>query len=491
MVNLAAVKVGPVRYNSPWTQVAILGFVTFCSVGMFSAVSGLGAGGTQDTTLSDTANGVLYGCFAIAGFFAGSVHNVLGPRLTMSIGTSGYALYIGGLWAFQVHGTRWFLILAGGILGITAALLWSAQGSIMMAYPLEKDKGRSFTLFWAIFQMGTIVGSAIALGIEANSTLPGVSTGVYLAFMIIMLTAIVTSWLLLPPHSVVRGDGTVVELEDAISPLQEFKELRAVLSDWRMWALFPMFFSSNYFYAYQGAIVTVLFNGRTRALVALLEGVGQVLGGVVIGQLTDNLPFGRRKRALFSAAFVLIFNCIVWAAGLGFQVQFTRADTVVRGVEIPWDWTVGVATGPIILLMAYYLADATYQGLAYYTMSSLTNEPFKLARMAGYYKGVQSAGAAVSFGMDAVKTAYLGEHLASWLMLLVSLPLCIWVLWGVRDTNYDVEHVTKVEDIPDGVIPGVALPAGHVAGDHLDSKGDTKMSAAPAVGEGASLSDEV
>lgn len=30
--------------NSPWTQVTILGCVTFCSVGMFSAVSGLGAG---------------------------------------------------------------------------------------------------------------------------------------------------------------------------------------------------------------------------------------------------------------------------------------------------------------------------------------------------------------------------------------------------------------------------------------------------------------
>lgn len=33
----------------------------------------------------------------------------------------------------------------------------------------------------------------------------------------------------------------------------------------------------------------------------------------------------------------------------------------------------------------------------------MTNDPFKLARMAGYYKAVQSAGAAVSFGMDAVK----------------------------------------------------------------------------------------
>lgn len=44
-----------------------------------------------------------------------------------------------------------------------------------------------------------------------------------------------------------------------------------------------------------------------------------------------------------------------------------------------------------------------YQGLAYYVMSALSNDPFKLARMAGYYKGLQSAGSAVSFGMDAVK----------------------------------------------------------------------------------------
>lgn len=284
----------------------------------------------------------------------------------------------------------------------------------MMAYPQEKDKGRSFTLFWAIFQMGTIIGSAIALGIEAKSTLPGVSTGVYLAFLVIMLTSIVTSWLLLPPHAVVRADGTVVELEDAISPRQEFSELWKLMKDWRMIALFPMFFSSNYFYSYQGAITTALFNGRTRALIALLEGVGQVLGSVAIGQLTDNLPFGRRKRALISAILVFIFNCIVWGCGLGFQVQFNRSDEVVRGSEIPWDWTVGVSIGPILLLMAYYVADATYQGLAYYTMSSLTNEPFKLARMAGYYKGVQSAGAAVSFGMDAVKVRKTDKPPPSW-----------------------------------------------------------------------------
>ena len=75
----------------------------------------------------------------------------------------------------------------------------------MMSYPLEKDKGRSFSLFWTIFQLGTLVGAAIALGIEAHSTLPSVSTGVYLAFMIIMLTSIVSSWAVLPPREQFSG----------------------------------------------------------------------------------------------------------------------------------------------------------------------------------------------------------------------------------------------------------------------------------------------
>lgn len=42
---------------------------------MFSALNNLGAGGTQDITLSDTANGVLYGLFALTGFVSGGICN--------------------------------------------------------------------------------------------------------------------------------------------------------------------------------------------------------------------------------------------------------------------------------------------------------------------------------------------------------------------------------------------------------------------------------
>lgn len=45
-------------------------------------------------------------------------------------------------------------------------------------------------------------------------------------------------------------------------------------------------------------------------------------------------------------------------------------------------------------------------------MSALTNDPFTLARFAGLYKAIQSAGSAGSFGMDAVGTPFLNEHVS-------------------------------------------------------------------------------
>lgn len=51
------------------------GITCFATVGMFSAVSNLGAGGTQDTALVDTANGVLYGMFAVTGLVSGGINN--------------------------------------------------------------------------------------------------------------------------------------------------------------------------------------------------------------------------------------------------------------------------------------------------------------------------------------------------------------------------------------------------------------------------------
>ena len=99
-----------------------------------------------------------------------------------------------------------------------------------------------------------------------------------------------------------------------------------------------------------------------------------------------------------------------------------------------------------------YFADAMYQALAYWIMSALSNDPFTLARFAGMYKAIQSAGSAGSFGMDAVLTPLLNEHLASWIMMLFSFPLAFLVIRTIKETNYDDEKVVYVEDVKNGAL---------------------------------------
>ena len=97
--------------------------------------------------------------------------------------------------------------------------------------------------------------------------------------------------------------------------------------------------------------------------------------------------------------------------------------------------------------MPDFFGDACYQALVYWIMAALSNDPFTIARFAGLYKAVQSAGAAGSFGMDAVATPYLNELLASWIMMLVSFPLAAIVISTIKETNYEDEHVDYAGDI--------------------------------------------
>jgi hypothetical protein len=81
-------------YYHPILQVALLGFVCFMCPGMFNAINGLGGGGLLTTTVSANANSAVYATFAFFGFFSGTINNRLGPRLTLTLGTWGYSLYI-------------------------------------------------------------------------------------------------------------------------------------------------------------------------------------------------------------------------------------------------------------------------------------------------------------------------------------------------------------------------------------------------------------
>lgn len=157
-------KLGPLTlpfYASPPSQLVLVAFVCFLCPGMYNSISGLGAGGQLSAHDVDNSTVALYSTFAIVGFFAGSIANTIGLRWTLFCGGFGYFLYTSSLLCYNNTANSGFLIFSGALLGVCAALLWTAQGAIMTSYPPEASKGKYISWFWMIFNMGGVIGSLV------------------------------------------------------------------------------------------------------------------------------------------------------------------------------------------------------------------------------------------------------------------------------------------------------------------------------------------
>lgn len=77
----------------------------------------------------------------------------------MSFGALTYAFYAISvyLWGQVDESYAAMAVAAAAILGIGAACLWGAQGTMTLSYALENQKGLFFGLFWLIFNMGEFV----------------------------------------------------------------------------------------------------------------------------------------------------------------------------------------------------------------------------------------------------------------------------------------------------------------------------------------------
>ncbi|MCJ1431230.1 hypothetical protein MMC27_000581, partial [Xylographa pallens] len=208
-------RLGPIKipwYASPPTQLFIVALVCFLTPGQFNAVNGLGGGGQLNATVADNANVAVYSTFSIIGFFAGSLVNRLGIRLTLSFGGLGYFIYIASYLSYNHNANSGFVTFAGAFLGLCAGLLWSAQGAIMLSYPPEQSKGKYISWFWMIFNLGGVIGSLVPLGQNIDSTAGAVNDGTYIGFMVLTLIGTVLAMFLVDARHVRRADGSKVIL---------------------------------------------------------------------------------------------------------------------------------------------------------------------------------------------------------------------------------------------------------------------------------------
>ncbi|KAG0648137.1 unc93 [Hyphodiscus hymeniophilus] len=460
-------------YASPKIQLLMVSFVCFMCPGMFNALGGLGGGGKIDATLADNMNTALYSAFAVFGFFGGTFVNKVGVKWTLAFGGVGYCIYAISL-LVSVHASVFgFNIFAGVFLGICAGLLWTAQGTIMVSYPQENQKGAYFAWFWGIFNFGAVVGSLIALGTNINATEAGgaVADSTYIAFIILMAFGAVLALLLVNASDVIRADGSRVILMKNPSWQSEL---------WGLWEtirfeplvvlLFPMFFVSNWFYVYQqNAVNGAYFNFRTRALNSMLYWLAQIVTALIWGNSLDIASVRRSVRAKIALAILFVLTMVIWGGGFDFEKTYTRFDVnqtydssgTALKTNPDWkfgkDWSDPGYVGIMFLYIFYGGYDAAWQASVYWFMGSLSNSGRRSANFVGFYKGIQSIGAAVVNNLDARHLSYKKEFISNWVLLSVSLLVAApLILTKIQD------HVPVEEDLrgTDETVEDV-LPAGH------------------------------
>lgn len=187
--------------------------------------------------------------------------------------------------------------------------------------------------------------------------------GTYIAFLVLTFLGACLSWTLVDAKDVVRRDGSRIILMKHPTWKTEIWGLWETLrNDAYIILLFPMFFSSNWFYTYQFQDVNgSQFTTRTRALNNTLYWLAQMFGALTFGFALDFPNVRRTTRAKVAWVTMFVLTFAVWGGGYAFQRKYTREDTATT-----YDWTTPGYVGPMFLYIAYGFYDAAWQTCVYW-----------------------------------------------------------------------------------------------------------------------------
>ncbi|KAJ6786176.1 hypothetical protein PWT90_00738 [Aphanocladium album] len=428
-------------YSHPWTQILLISMICFCLPGMYNALTGIGGSGQVDPTVAANATvALLSTTAATALLIVGPIFSVTGPRICFLIGGWAYALYSGSLLHFNHNANGTFVIASGAILGIGASFIWIVQGAIMTTYVDESQKGRAIAVFWVIFNFGGGIGSLVSFSLNYHNTAGTVSDSTYIALMVIMIFGWTLGFFICSPKRIRLAQlHRAVETEkNTISGM--FKMTASTLMKWRVACMIPLFFSANVFYSYQQNNVNgFTFNLRTRSLNGALYWFSQMAGGLLIGLILDLPMLSRPNRARLGWFFVFATGMIIW--GGGYQFQLWQDKFFAEGGKQTLDFKDSKkAVGPMFLYIFYGLYDALWQGFAYWLIGTESNSTSRAAVLVGMYKGLQAAGAAVAWRLNALHLAPMKQLAMDWGLCIGSLIVVLPMVLTISDKTVAEEE---------------------------------------------------
>jgi hypothetical protein len=366
-------------------------------------MNGLGVGGSQSPDLVNAANALLYAFMTVTCFIGPWVTNRIGFRNTLAIGSVGYPLYAAGLYVNNRFGDTWFVYVGSVACGITAGFFWSVEGAIATGYPESHKRGRYIATWFTFRNFGNIIGGAVSLGINHQINKKGkVGYQTYWGFIAIQCLGLFIGLLLSNPEQVVRDDGTRIQAPRGINWRVEGKEMWKLLRSKPILLLSPLFWYFGWMQAYPGTYLATYFTVRSRALGSFMSAVVGTLATWLGGSLVD-IPWhkSRQVRAISTFALIASLNSATWIWAVYIQNEYRRTLPVL-------DWENQAAFGRGFgVYMLERISLGMVENYIYWCIGNLSDSPGDQIRYSSLLRGIETAGVAVGFGVQAVPTALI------------------------------------------------------------------------------------
>ncbi|EXJ86485.1 hypothetical protein A1O3_03436 [Capronia epimyces CBS 606.96] len=437
-------------------QILVVGSCAFCAPGIWSAMNGLGVGGSQSPNLVNTANALLYAFMTVTCFAGPWLTNVIGFRWTLAIGSLGYPLYAAGLYLNNRTGATWLVYVGSTACGISAGFFWSVEGAIATGYPEQHKRGRYIATWFSFRNFGNIIGGAISLGINHKVNHRGkVGYETYQAFIAIQCLGFFLGLLLSNPEKVQRDDGTRIQAPRGISPRTELAQMWRLLRSKPILLLSPLFWYFGWIQAYPGTYLARYFTVRSRALGSFMSAVVGTLATWLSGILLD-LPWvkNRRTRAISTYIFIAALNSGTWIWAVYIQNEYRHTKPVL-------DWgdqaTFGRGFG---LYLFERISLGMVENYIYWCIGNLSDSPGDQIRYSSLLRGIETAGVAVGFGVQAVPTALIATASINFGLWYFALPFSYYATLQVVRKFSQLEQKKQEEQEEQ---PAVVASGGEVA----------------------------
>uniref|UniRef100_A0A3Q3XJ30 Uncharacterized protein n=1 Tax=Mola mola TaxID=94237 RepID=A0A3Q3XJ30_MOLML len=265
-----------------------------------------------------TSMAIIYGVLSGCSLIAPVVVTIIGPQLSMFFSGLFYSGYI----AMFIHPYTWSFYTASVLVGIGAAVLWTAQGNVLTINSTNDTIGRNSGIFWALMQFSVFFGNLYiycAWHGHVHITDKDRKT-VFISLTVISLVGCFLFFLIrkpdaepVPPEESEgllqpeRSDST-----ESVCKILVTKEMLLLSVSTGYTGLELTFYSGVY-----GTCIGAMtqFGQDAKSLIGLSGiciGVGEILGGGVFGMLNKSNWFGRNPVVLLGliahfVAFYLIF----------------------------------------------------------------------------------------------------------------------------------------------------------------------------------------